>query len=732
MIRGPITSSSISRSRANPLSEEESEWLLRSTELTLGDQLHWNDKLMPSDMKNFSIPNQFPSHREYIIQAESVMKSWLQFISNKQTRAVGNTSATTTLESFAAVQAAQVVENILKSTLTIYNEWEDLKLQNNASYLTTTRADLLHIALAAWVRCRTSDSIDSSIMLLQLLQTTKNGQILTYANEENYHSVIKACILSKRSVNLEKAIKLLEEMSNIVTICPTQNMIFDDEDDDDAFRCTETKLYPNTQTYDLVLYGLANCKPCVKNAQRAESLLHQMISHHKSASGHDCHPKSNTFRQVVSAWTKCSSKQAVQNARRILDMMLTDFPSITPDASTYNAIMTLYLRQGNPEKVLQLFTQLIDGRTKPDNYSVNLMLRARTYKPNQLTEDEMEETEDILLRMRTLYDVRQTCQSYNVIIDAWAKSGLPDSANRAEDLLDIMEKQCRAGDMSAVPDAYSFTSVLNAISRAKYLTDNGSRAENVLQRMRRMHDEGLVEAPTTPVYNAVLNALITSNERGAHNKAKSLFTKMAATQMANTRSYNIMIKSHSTIIENEYGTLTCYSKPSKAKALLYQMEQNDDTTIAPDAYSYATLILAYSRSNAKRKAMKAFGTLRKCIDAGIKPTTHAFNGVLTACAHTYIDEEKVQAFSILINTLILIRQWAKPDDTTYRMLLKACERLLPSDEAKKAQVISLVLRELKFQCDDPNFHASMIIKFMNMDSENKEAIFANVESYGST
>eukprot|EP00956_Cyclotella_meneghiniana_P026184 scaffold55952_cov74-Cyclotella_meneghiniana.AAC.3 len=549
---------------------------------------------------------------------------------------------------------------------------------------------------------------------------------MTHANEENYHSVIKACILSKRYVNLEKAIILFEEMPNIVTICPTQNLIFADDDDDDAFSCTESKLYPNTQTYDLVLYGLANCKPCVKNAQRAESLLHQMISHHKSGSGHDCHPKSNTFRQVVSAWTKSSSKHALQNAQRLLDMMVVDFPSITPDSSTYNAIMTLYLRQGNPEKVQQLFTQLIEGRTKPDSYSVNLMLRARAFRPNQLTIDEMEEIEDTLLRMRTQYDVRQTCQSYNVIIDAWAKSGLPNSAFRAEDLLDIMEKQCRAGDMSVAPDAYSFTSVLNAISRAKSQIDKGSWAENLLERMKRMHDEGLVEAPTTPVYNAVLNALITSNEKGAHNKAKSLFAEMAASQTANTRSYNIMIKSHSTIIENGYGTLTCYSKPSKAKALLYQMEQNNDTKIAPDAYSYATLILAYSRSNVKRKAMKAFGTLRKCIDAGIKPTTHAFNGVLAACAHTYVDEEKVQAFTILINTLIMIREWAKPDDTTYRMLLKACERLLPSDEAKKAQVVSLVLRELKYQCNDPNFHASMIDKFMTMNSGNKVAIFSDV------
>ena len=688
---------------------------MRSTDLIVGDRQKWfngtNVILRGLKQNSPSLPPHFASHREYIIHAESVMKSWLNWISNNSKSFSTNASPLNDVPCMSSVDAAKIVETILQQTLDVYNEWEELKVHNSGLYLTTTRAEMVSTAIYAWVKCPSEVSVNSAVNLLRLLRREENGQILTYANEESYHAVIKACILSKTMNNLEKAITLLEEMQNIMTICPTLNVGYDE---DDSFSCVQTYLCPSAQTYNLVLYGLAHCNPCVKNAQRAEKLLKQMISNHKS--GHDCFPESNSFRQLVSAWTKSGSKKALKNAHGVLNMMLKDCPSVSPDASTYNALMTLYLEKGQTEKVLELFDQLIsNGRTKPDSYSINLMLRAKVRTSNFLTVSEMDKIEDLLRRIKSSYGVRPTCQTYNVIIDAWAKSSLPEAANRAEALLDVMEKKCRGGDLSSVPDSYTYTSVLNAISRAKYHGAKGPWAEHVMKRMELMHEEGFVEAPTTPVYNAVLNVLVTNSDRGA---SKILFAKMG--NLRNTRSYNIMIKSYSSFVENSDGTLSSFARPSKAKALLYQMEQSD--VLMPDVVSYTTVIYAYSRSNVKRKAIKAFGILRKAIDAGVKPSIYTFNGVLTACAHTYIREEKVQAFTILVSTLIMIRQWTKPDDTTYRVLLKACERLLPVDKARKKQVLGLVFRELEFQCDDPEFHASMLEKFMTMDGGDHEPL----------
>ncbi|KAL7520847.1 hypothetical protein ACHAWX_005551 [Stephanocyclus meneghinianus] len=707
------------------------DWLLRSTEHVLGGNYQWSDgafvfssiqhsQSTDSDSEcSSALPHHFASHMDFLFQTETVMKSWVKWISQRPRNNMNTTEgfSLNNVSGLSSVDGAQIVETMLNQTLYVYDEWEALKGQTlKTSHLTVSRADLVNIAIDAWACCKTNDrsSVDSAVKLLKLLQKEDNEQqIVTCANEATYRGVIKACISSRTPQDLEKAINLLEEISSVSTVCPTVNRGY--EYCKGALSGLETKLFPTTQTYNLVLYGLANCNPCVKNAERAELFLNQMIFDHKRGSGHHCYPDSNTFRQVVSAWTKSGSDLADKNARRILSMMLDDFPSVPPDASTYNAIMTLYLRNGQTQDMLALFGQMtFDGRTRPDSYSVNLMLKARISKLTEFTLSKMEEIDSLLESMKSLYHVRPSVESFNIVIDAWAKSNLPESAYRAESLLDRMEQQCRRGDMIVAPDSYTFTSVLNAISRLKHHRGRGLWAERVFKRMKSMHADGLVEAPTTPVYNALLHALITSNEKGALSRAESVFAKMCA--MANTRTYNIMIKSHSTVVEDANGRLTSFARPSKAKALLEQMEH---CNVKPDAYSYTTVICAYSRSNVKRKALKAFSILRRMIKSGIRPTIYAFNGVLTACSHTYLREEKVQAFTILVSTLILIREWTKPDDTTYGVLLKGCDRLLPKDENRKKQVLNLVFRELQFQAD-PELHASMMMKFMNMDGGDHE------------
>jgi|EP01082_Thalassiosira_pseudonana_P008879 hypothetical protein len=118
--------------------------------------------------------------------------------------------------------------------------------------------------------------------------------------------------------------------------------------------------------------------------------------------------------------------------------------------------------------------------------------------------------------------------------------------------------------------------------------------------------------------------------------------------------------------------------------------------------------------------MKSLAVLRRMMDAyergnsQAKPGIFAFNSVLNACAHTYVREEKVEAFTILVSTLLMIRQWSKPDDTTYGVLLKACNRLLPKDEDRKRQVCDLVLRELEHQ-SSPSVHRRIMAQFLDFD-----------------
>ena len=73
---------------------------------------------------------------------------------------------------------------------------------------------------------------------------------------------------------------------------------------------------------------------------------------------------------------------------------------------------------------------------------------------------------------------------------------------------------------------------------------------------------------------------------------------------------------------------------------------------------------------------------------------YAFNGVLSASAHTHhtrFPEERLEAFTILVSTFLLLREWTEPNDSTYILFFQACERLLPKGHRLYEQVIETVV-----------------------------------------
>jgi len=741
------TSSSNKQERNGNEEYQIQKWLLSSTTLLLGDDLTFQlingetntstsidaPAYLNSSNRQQTLDN-FDTKKEYRKHAISTMQSWCQWIIQCSTGRRNSRRSTNKYQltygsiKCSPVNAAKIVDSILFRLLNVIDIEEgevDTEVDQGND---TTLLELIHIAITAWSNCKNRDGVAVNrteywLQLLQHRQTTNftdDNDLRLY--EECYRGVIRACISSHEYQHLEKAIGLLDDM-----------------------RDGHHRLYPTAQTCNLVLYGLANCKPSTKNAKQAEDILKNMkYDCQENELKYAYRPDTNTFRQVITAWSKSeTTDEAAMNARRILDQMLTDYPSLDPDASTFNAIMTLYLQLGRRKEALAIFDQMCSlqqsGRkgTKPDLYSINLMLNALSQQPPFCSSEELQKAEDVLDVIRESFNVAPDVQSYNILIDSWAKSNLHEAAEKAILLLDIMERRCRL-EPSIAPDCYTYTSVINAISKSKHHKKRGSWAEEIFQRMKSLHSQGLItNEPTIPVYNALLNALITSEEFGSIERAWIVFTEIIeTTDIANIRTYNTMLKGYSTLIRNNDGEIISYSRPKQAEQLLDRMEisyYRETSDIVPDKYSYTTVTSAYGRSNVKRKAAKAHWVLQRMIDAyqdgnnsKAKPNTYAFNAVLNACAHTRYPEEKVEAFTILCSTLILQRKWAKPDHTTYGIFLQGCSRLLPKNETRKWRVVetvfnsctkegqcgSLVLSTLKQQ---PELYEALVGRFLTDD-----------------
>jgi hypothetical protein len=289
--------------------------------------------------------------------------------------------------------------------------------------------------------------------------------------------------------------------------------------------------------------------------------------------------------------------------------------------------MTLNLRLGNVEEVISVFNKMASlqesGRigTRPDIYSLNLLLKAMTRRKYSQRK-RLNEADDLLKSMPGIYHLHPDTQSFNIVIDAWSKSKLPEAMTRVENLVDYMERCCRNDSLACKPDSYTFTSLLDTIARSEH---SYKRAEQMFHRIEKLYEDGLVEdPPTTPVYNAFLNALVSSNDfLESLERIESVFDEMKAENTANIRSYNIMLKAYS---QFHYGRNGYFSRPIKSEELLsqvsgltsnqtlgvipyaqlssqpksifIQMEEGSNMP-TPDAFSYTTVINAFARSIGK-------------------------------------------------------------------------------------------------------------------------------------
>jgi len=130
------------------------------------------------------------------------------------------------------------------------------------------------------------------------------------------------------------------------------------------------------------------------------------------------------------------------------------------------------------------------------------------------------------------------------------------------------------------------------------------------------------------------------------------------------------------------------------------------SSIRPDCKLYTAVINCWAHSNEPEKASHAHRLLHRMLDAYragnlfTKPDVYAYNSVILACAFSKgSSEERRKALRIAYRTFrkIKVSDTGKPDDFAYSRFLKACNNLLPSDDASRTKIVDAVFRRC---CED--------------------------------
>ncbi len=293
--------------------------------------------------------------------------------------------------------------------------------------------------------------------------------------------------------------------------------------------------------------------------------------------------------------------------------------------------------------------------------------------------------------------------TYNLVINAFAKSSVPDSAKRAQKILTRMQKVYQKQlekaaeeedqvdpDIPLVkPNVRTYSTVIDAYSRTSTL-EGAEVAQSLLENLRMLHqstgDEEL--KPNVISYNSVINAWAKTGTLQGAEMALKLLDVMEEGGIADVISYNAVIHAWARCGSKECGDMAeSILKRMKEK---YKEEQNEENisvyspSIRPNFRSYSSVIDAWSRStqpNAPRRAQAILDEMEKAYletgDTSIQPNTVTYSSVINAHARSRDMENKaVAALQVLKRMQELydsgVNKNAQPSIVSYNSVLNAC------------------------------------------------------------
>lgn len=353
---------------------------------------------------------------------------------------------------------------------------------------------------------------------------------LHMADTVTYNLVLNAFAKSSLTDSAQQALKILQRMEDAYQMqlhLTTENQSAN----------TDITVKPNVRTFSTVIDALTKSPGMEPTdaAQASQELLERLGYLYEATGDTDLQPNTILYNSVINSWAKTETLTGALNAMKLLEYMEeANTPSCEPDVITYNTCIHAWAK----------------CRMKESG----------------------ERAESLLRRMEGLHSMtcKPNIRTYSSCIDAWCSSNSPSAARRAHALLDELEAIYEeTGDVNMQPNAFTYSSVINALARSKQSEKKAASALQVLKRMKEMYESGKnpLAKPTIVSYNSVLNACATTYGRSNYGTKEEERTDPSLTSQSQYLALGI--------VRVIYRELTC-----------------DNSEITPDHFTYGTVLKA--------------------------------------------------------------------------------------------------------------------------------------------
>jgi hypothetical protein len=260
-------------------------------------------------------------------------------------------------------------------------------------------------------------------------------------------------------------------------------------------------------------------------ATRAEAILQHMNNMFQKSGHESLRPTTGIFNAVINAWARSREQLAPVRAEQILEWMDTLYHNgnldVQPDKYTFNTVIHAWAKQGGRDAAEKAQHLLHCMHRMTTNGNLNA-------KPDTITVSSRTRAKGLLSKANFIHS-RSLLEQYNVVINAWAKSGGKGSATEAETLLAKMHDFHKSGDLDIKPNVVTYGAVIDAHAKSGE-RGAAARADALLAEMIQLHQSDPVThsdlRPNTYVFNTVINCWAKSKEQDAASKAEEILVAM--------------------------------------------------------------------------------------------------------------------------------------------------------------------------------------------------------------
>jgi len=521
---------------------------------------------------------------------------------------------------------ALMVERLLKRIV------DDINVGNTDVKVTTR---LYTVCIDAWAKVGGIEAADRAQQIHDALvaKHLKSGDELLAPSTISFNALLNAWSKSKSSNSPNRAEKIISEMMergvkpDVVSFTAAIDCYAKSHHSSAGneglrlFRTMEDLgLQPNVFVYSALANAIA--KSADGDApQKAEALLEEMKQ--KSREGNwKLLPTTvlYVYNSVINAHVR---KNCPQKANEILDQMIED--GVEPDSLSWKLVVTAWassddegaLRNGEEMllrsekwalckmKEIERTSALPRHKVTLDRDAYNAVLSS--FARAQECEDAAQRALAILRRMVDLADagvkgVRPNICSWNSVLKTMSQTREPSIAAKAEAVIGYMIKEG-----GVMPDQNSFKAVLNTMQRNS-TPGSAARADYIVRQMQRLFLRGdIKDPPDVYIYTILLTCWSKSGELVAAHRCRQILNYMLQQWRAgnesvkpNTRAYNAVIESHARNKDFE-----------QAEELLDLLisASTKDPSLSPDAFSFRSVIAAWTRSRRRDAGTRAVHVL---------------------------------------------------------------------------------------------------------------------------